>query len=131
MAVKRKSRRDRKKESQWLDTLSKWKESDQKASEYCRAHKLNVNNFHWWKRVLVERGKWKQAEPKKKSNLDPHDAQVKFTPVHLVRKESSAVSKDTEKIELKVGANYRIGLPNDFEPATLNRLLDVLAMQPC
>jgi hypothetical protein len=100
-------------------------------------HGLKETRFHWWKRVLQARGKWKAGQSGSGSKLSPKKSSVAFAEVHL---QESALPENSEPrqgvraeetLELCVGERFRVRLGAGFDPLTLERLLSVLEGRGC
>ena len=141
MAKRRKSRIDKKKEKYWLDILSKWEATGETARAFCRANEINSNNFHWWKRVLRDRGKWplKQASTVSVGDTFSVEKPV-FSEIQLKRHAPSHCndfdkggesSRHSCGIHMTVRDHYRLEIAAGFDEDTLKRLLTVLETAPC
>ena len=62
MAAETPKRIDTKKQALWIRTLDQWESSGETARAYCVRQGLKETQFHWWKKVLQDRGKWKPEQ---------------------------------------------------------------------
>jgi transposase len=122
------NRIDTEKQAFWIRTLAQWESSGDSARAYCLGHGLKETQFHWWKKVLQDRGKWKPGSSGKPSTLSPEKPSVSFAAVEL---RESIPSEISEPLELCVGDRYQIRIPPGFDPFTLERVLSVLEGRGC
>ena len=130
------NRIDTQKQAFWIRTLRKWESSGEAARAYCVRHGLKETQFHWWKKVLQNRGKWKPGQSGDASMLCPEEPSVRFAAVDLRESLPAEISEPKEaaravELELCVGDHYRVVIPAGFDPFTLERVLSVLEERGC
>ena len=137
MAGAHPKRIDTKKQAFWIRTLEQWESSGDSARAYCVRKGLKETRFHWWKKVLQDRGKWKPGHSANVSNLFPGQPSVRFAAVGLRESIPSEISEPQKAglaggtLELYVGDHYRVLIPPGFDPFTLERVLSVLDGRGC
>ena len=128
---------DREKQAFWIRTLKQWESSGEAARAYCFQHGLKETQFHWWKKVLQNRGKWKPGQSGDASTLSPEEPSVPFAAVELRESPPAEVSEPhesalpAEPLEVRVGEHYRVVIPPGFDPVTLEQVLSVLDGRGC
>jgi hypothetical protein len=130
------NRIDTQKQAFWIRTLRKWESSGETARAYCLGHDLKETQFHWWKKVLQDRGKWKPGQSGNTLTLSPEQPSVHFAAVDLRESLPAEISEPKEaaratELELCVGGHYRVVIPAGFDPCTLERVLSVLEGRGC
>lgn len=132
------NRIDRKKQAFWIRTLKQWEASGNTARAYCGRHGLKETQFHWWKKALQQRGKWKPAQAENTATLPADRPSVSFAAVELREAFPAEVSEPQESarpgepLELCVGGeHYRVVIPSGFDPVTLEQVLSVLDGRGC
>jgi hypothetical protein len=136
MAAETPKRIDTKKQALWIRTLNQWEASGETARAYCIRKGLKETRFHWWKKVLQDRGKWTPGQLGDGSMLCPEEPSVRFAAVELreslpaENSEPQEVAR-TAELELCVGDHYRVVIPPGFDPCTLERVLSVLDGRGC
>ena len=124
---------DTKKQAFWVRTLRKWESSGETARAYCARHGLKETQFHWWKKVLEHRGKWKRGHCGNAPTVSAEQPSVAFAAVEL-RESLPAVqvaAPAAEPLELSVAERYQIRIPPGFDPFTLEQVLCVLDGRGC
>lgn len=128
---------DTKKQAFWIRTFKQWESSGDSARAYCVRHGLKETQFHWWKKVLQIRGKWKPGQTGKASTLTPEQPSVGFAAVELRKSlpaeisERQEAARAGEPLTLCVADGYQIRIPPGFDPCTLERVLSVLERRGC
>lgn len=128
---------DTKKQAFWIRTFKKWESSGDSARAYCARHGLKETQFHWWKKVLQNRGKWKPGQSGNASRLSPEQPSVTFAAVELRESVSAEISEPQEAalatgtLTLCVADRYQIRIPRGFDPFTLERVLSILEGRGC
>lgn len=134
MAEKRVGRRDPEKEATWVERMKQWERSGLGPRDYCRRHECKETQFHWWKRVLQERGRWPDRREGQGFERNPHDVPPPFTEVHVSAIPPLAGNQEGPrdgKLQLWVGDRYRVSVTDGFEAETLDRVLTVLERRAC
>ena len=136
MAAAPSKRIDTKKQAFWIRALNQWESSGETARAYCVRHGLKETQFHWWKKVLQHRGKWKPGQSGDASTLSLEEPSVRFAAVELRESLSAETSEPQEaaratELELCVGGHYRVVIPAGFDPCTLEQVLSVLDGRGC
>ena len=124
---------DTNKQALWIRTLRQWESSGYSARAYCVGHGLKETQFHWWKKVLQHRGKWKPRPCGSASRPSPEQPTAPFAAVEL-RESLPAVqvaAPAAEPLELSVAERYQIRIPPGFDPFTLEQVLCVLDGRGC
>ena len=128
---------DTKKQALWIRELKQWESSGETARTYCVRNGLKETQFHWWKKVLQNRGKWKPRQSGDASTLSPEEPSVRFAAVELRESIAAEISQPleagpaAEPITLCVADRYQIRIPPGFDPFTLERVLSVLDRRGC
>jgi transposase-like protein len=127
------TRIDTKKQAFWIRTLHQWEASGDTARAYCARHGLKETQFHWWKKALQHRGKWKPAQTENAATLSADRPSVSFAAVELreALPEEISEARPGEPLELCVGEHYRVVIPAGFDPVTLEQVLSVLGRREC
>ena len=108
--------RSGKKSKLWQVHIRVWEKSGLSQNEYCRRNKLSSSQFAYWKKNLRQQ---------------PARPSVSFVPVPArVPELSSALEDDNSGLMIFLDNGIRIGLNNNFTPATLNKVVSVLGGQP-
>ena len=137
MAAAPPKRIDTRKQALWIRTLRQWESSGETARAYCGRQGLKETQFHWWKKVLQHRGKWKPGQSGDAPTLSPEEPSVPFAAVELREALPGEVSEPQESarpgepLELCVGEHYRVVIPPGFDPITLEQVLSVLDDREC
>jgi len=137
MAKVRQGKRDYGKESKWIERMREWEASGLGARQFCNRTGYKEVQFHWWKRVLQERGKWKPeiapvADKEGLSVSPPPFAEIQIAqPLHNPGNNRQNTSHADGMIQIEMGEQYRIRVPSGFDPATLDRILTVLEERSC
>ncbi len=124
---------DTEKQAFWIRTLKRWESSGETARAYCVRHGLKETQFHWWKKVLQRRGKWKPGHCEDARTVSQEQPSVAFAEVDL-RESFPAVqvaAPAAEPLELSVAERYQIRIPAGFDPFTLEQVLCVLDGRGC
>ena len=103
--------RDPRKEQHWRRCLQLWQQSDLTVREFCDRHHLAEGSFYAWRRQLQQRD----------------TAVAAFVSVHVVPDEQP---QPASPLEVVVPGGRCVRVPNDFDPATLRRLLAILEEAP-
>jgi hypothetical protein len=129
---------DTKKQAFWIRTLEQWESSGDSARAYCVRKGLKETRFHWWKKVLRDRGKWKPGQPGNRSKLSPEQQpSIPFAAVELRESVPLEISEPQKEgpaagtLTLCMGDRYQIRIPAGFDPCTLERVLSVLEGRGC
>ena len=93
----------------WAKRVAQWKASGLKAKDFARRQKVSEVSLKWWKWRLG-------AESRKRSK------KAAMSPLTFVEM-TTAMQREPLEIVLEGGARVRV--PQDFDEATLARLLDV------
>ena len=118
-------------------SIKQWESSGETARAYCVRKGLKETRFHWWKKVLQDRGKWKPGESGEASTLLGEQPSVAFAAVEVRESAPLEISEPQQAhraagtLELCVGEQYRVVLPAGFDPVTLQRVLSVLDGRGC
>lgn len=92
----------------WEKHLREWKESTLSQVGYCRGQGISIKSFVYWKNRLSEAG-------------------AAVTLVELaVSKSCLTVLPERTPLRLRITDAYWIEIQKDFDPESLNRLIDVL-----
>ncbi len=106
MANRTRSRMHNGKQQYWQKQIELWRRSGLNKVAFCREHNLSRWTFHYWNKKLLR---------------SPEEA-VSFVKLPAI----SLSSAQCAAISVKLGDRYSVEVNNDFEAATLMRLLDVL-----
>ncbi len=137
MAKARQGKRDPAKESKWLERIRRWEASGLGQREFCKKHGYREVRFHWWKRVLQERGRWKPGSLAGSGKKDLKAASLPFAQIQVGQPLRTSVNDGHDLfpagglIQIDIGEQYRIGVPSGFDPSTLDRILAVLEARVC
>lgn len=104
---------DSRKEAWWRHHLGQWQSSGDSIRVFCARVGVSEQNFYRWRRVLEERGVWRQAGQAKRPL---------FVPVEVEEEGGS----QSNSIEVVLSGGQRVGVRPGFDPATLARVVAVL-----
>ena len=93
----------------WQEHIERWRSSGMTQKDYCRQNGLKWSTFHYWKQRLRE----------KSSPLNI--VQVSLGPVEV-----SNNVQDWHGLVLLIGDLYKVQVGDEFNPATLARLVQTL-----
>jgi len=138
MGKVRQGKRDQGKESKWVERMKEWEASGFGPREFCRRQGYKEVRFHWWRRVLQERGKWEPGDISGnkpnvlKTSTPPAFTQIQICPPQRKPEETRQEQNSTDRMmQVEVGDRYRVRVPSGFDPSTLDRILTVLEGRPC
>jgi hypothetical protein len=127
----------------WLRAVTNCQQGRQSVRAFCRQRGLAESAYHYWRRILMERGKLLAGdglavEPARNPAFPVATfAALELTP-RDARQSTEAVSGDrpvessrAERIELAIGRDRCLRIPCGFDAETLRRLLAVLDGRPC
>ena len=103
---------DTEKQAFWIRTFKQWESSGDSARAYCVRHGLKKTQFHWWKKALQDRGKWKPGQSGNAITLSPEKRSVRFAAVELRESIPSEISEPQKAglpagtLDLWVGDHY-------------------------
>ena len=106
-------------ESFWRRHIASCESSGMSAAGYCRAQRISVSGYHWWKGELKRRDARAAQEV---TVMTPHFAEVRLAP---------AEADDTPLIEMALAGNRRVGVRPGFDAATLAEVVRVLEGLEC
>jgi len=95
------------KQQHWSSIIAEWSHSGLSQADYCRQHRLDLNQFYAWKYKLAK-------------NKHPRTDNTEFLPLTVIHKTDTAPS-----ISLSV-AGVQIRYDHDTDPELLNQLLRTL-----
>jgi hypothetical protein len=93
----------------WQEHIERWRSSGMTQKDYCRKNGLKWSTFHYWRKRLQE-----LSSP------------VSLIQVALSPGRGSRVGQDWPGLVLLIGDNYRVQVGDEFNPATLARLVQTL-----
>jgi transposase len=102
---------------QWRQWVASWPGSGLTQEAYCRQHNISVASLHRWREIFRHEGRVEQRPPGKSLQL---------LPVTL----NEPLGGMGPGICVVLDEGLRIELSEDFQPATLRRVLDVLRATP-
>ena len=110
--------RDPRKEQHWRQILERWQESGLSVRAFCRRHRLSEPRFYAWRRILGQRPSPGAAA----------DDPLTFVPLG-VRHDTPA--SPAPVLELVLGNDRLLRIPQGFDPAALRHLLAALEDRSC
>lgn len=96
------------KEKFWLEHYENWQKSGLNQTRYCRENNILEQTFRYYKQKLIEN--------KNKQEL------VELTP----RFSTGITRKASSNLEVVINNSYRIKIPDNFKPETLQILIKTL-----
>jgi hypothetical protein len=105
-----KTRRAGKSREYWRGEVKRWNSSDLTQKEYCNKEGLSLDRFGTWKRRFDREGQ-------------SGSGALVAVPSGIV----SSALLERQSLGLVVSERYRVEIPDTFLPATLERVLQVLA----
>ena len=120
-------RRDPHKERYWRRILRDWQRSGLSVRAFCATRQLSEANFYAWRRVLAQRDRQPPSPPATHDDPTPAPA----TPLPLFLPIRPVLADDAPALELVLPGDALVRIRPGFDPATLQRLLDLLRGRPC
>ena len=93
----------------WQDHIGRWRSSGMTQKDYCQKNGLKWSTFHYWRKRLQELC-----------------APVSLIQVAIGSGQSSQTVRDWHGLVLLVGDRYKVQVGDEFNPATLARLVQTL-----
>ena len=103
----------------WQDQINKWKESTLTITEYCRNHKLSIDQFKYWQyRFAPEMIKSRKLK------------KPFFTKVQIAQSKvfDNSIENANANFQLTV-RDVQLQIPPQFDTLALKRLLDCLGVK--
>lgn len=128
-------KRQRRTREEWRKLLVAWKKSGLTGSEFSISQGLGRGTLYRWSRKL---GFGKKARLREipapdqisSSRTSEHPVggiQIVPVPAHILSSVSeSSSSRKSSRLTLQIGRRFRIGVPDDFSPSTLGKLVRTL-----
>lgn len=116
MAVRRKA-------SQWVSLVRRWKRSGETASEFGARVGVEARALHFWRWRLRKDGLLKDDEPAEASEMPA------FLPVHVVSRDCDGErgQANDQHVEIVVDERNTVRVLPGFDDTTLRRVLNVLS----
>ena len=119
----------------WQSMLEKWEYSGLSQQAFSSREGIDVKRLIYWKRALIDRGLFtdrvsvsKVAKSKQPADKNPEAA--KLLPVNIMSAEnihpSILPSRQESFIYIQLNGKSRLVIPDNFNPHTLARVLEVL-----
>ena len=138
--AKRRNRRARTKRPPrsvyWRGQIQEWISSGLTQVEFCEQRELSVAALRWWRWKL----KQEDAEsPAASVSQDSASERMRWVPVRVVDREAptspplcaSFSDQESADFEVRLPSGIRIRVPDDFDAASLGRLLRTLETVRC
>ena len=93
----------------WQDHIGRWRSSGMTQKDYCQKNGLKWSTFHYWRKRLQELS-----------------APVSLIQLALGPGQGSQVVQDWPGLVLVIGNRYKVQVGDEFNPATLARLVQTL-----
>ena len=103
---------------EWREHVARWRASGLTAETYATKAGLKPPTFKWWRWQLSKERARSAAMARR-----PKSAPTTSTPITFVEIATSLVR---EPLEVVLPSRHRVRVPDAFDAATLDRLLDVL-----
>lgn len=100
---------------QWQAHVTQQRQSDISRAEYCRQHRLSYHALTYWCKKLSA----------------PEERKMSLVPVTVQRDMQKVASNNSEPLKILLPGISAIEIGDNFNPVTLNKLLDIMEARQC
>lgn len=102
----------------WLGHIQQWQPLGVTQVEYCRAHKISVAAFKWWRGRLAKRGFHTEASLTLTKKASKRPAFVELTKSHT--------ATVAHRYEIHFGSDRRLSIAQGFDSQEVAELVSIL-----